>query len=183
LDSTQEVVVLEPKDGYIKPEVFKVFRDTLDRDIENWFFLIDNDEAYLGDVFNNLGVFPEQDSLTVFSFEKGRNYNKIDNNFLARVNFHYPSNSFIDRQSDAYQIFEKKYRKKYYTIPTKNAIEGFDITYDILMRLATDPDLINQGISERISAKYNFIENTYGSIINQGVFIIRYDGLDLKVVK
>ncbi len=183
LDSTQEVVVLEPKDGYIKPEVFKVFRDTLDRDIENWFFLIDNDEAYLGDVFNNLGVFPEQDSLTVFSFEKGRNYNKIDNNFLARVNFHYPSNSFIDRQSDAYQIFEKKYRKKYYTIPTKNAIEGFDITYDILMRLATDPDLINQGISERISTKYNFIENTYGSIINQGVFIIRYDGLDLKVVK
>jgi len=183
LDSTQEVVVLEPKDGYIKPEVFKVFRDTLDRDIENWFFLIDNDEAYLGDVFNNLGVFPEQDSLTVFSFEKGRNYNKIDNNFLARVNFHYPSNSFIDRQSDAYQIFEKKYRKKYYTIPTKNAVEGFDITYDILMRLATDPDLINQGISERISTKYNFIENTYGSIINQGVFIIKYEGLKLKVVE
>jgi len=183
LDSTQEVVVLEPKDGYIKPEVFKVFRDTLDRDIENWFFLIDNDEAYLGDVFNNLGVFPEQDSLTVFSFEKGRNYNKIDNNFLARVNFHYPTNSFIDRQSDAYRIFEKKYRKKYYTIPTKNAVEGFDITYDILMRLATDPDLINQGISERISTKYNFIENTYGSIINQGVFIIKYEGLKLKVVE
>jgi LysM repeat protein len=183
LDTTQKVVILEPKDGYIKPEVFKVFRDTLDRDIENWFFLVDNDEAFINDVFNNLGVFPEEDNLTLFAFETGRNYNKIDNNFLARVNFHYPANSFVDRQSDSYKNFEKKYLKNYYTIPSKNAIEGFDITYDILMRLATNSDLINQGISRRIATRYNFIENTSGSITNQGFFIIRYDGLEKKVVK
>lgn len=58
LNPEKEVIVLQPKDGYIKPEEFKVFRDTLDRDIVNWFFLTDNDPAYLGDVFNNLGVFP-----------------------------------------------------------------------------------------------------------------------------
>jgi LysM repeat protein len=183
LDSTQEVVVLEPKDGYIKPEVFKVFRDTLDRDIENWFFLADNEEAFVNDVFNNLGVFPEVDELTLFAFETGRSYEKIDNNYLARVNFHYPSNSFIDRNTADYLIFEKKYFKKYFALPSKNAIEGFDITYDILMRLATNEDLINQGISQRIATKYNFIENTSGSIINNGIFIIKYEGLELKVVK
>jgi len=183
LDTTQKVVVLEPKDGYIKPEVFKVFRDTLDRNIENWFFLIDNDEAFINDVFNNLGVFPEEDDLTLFAFETGRSYNKIDNNFLARVNFHYPANSFVDRQSDSYKNFKKKYLKKYYTVPSKNSIEGFDITYDILMRLATNSDLISQGISRRIATRYNFIENTSGSITNQGFFIVRYEGLEKKVVK
>ncbi len=182
LNPEKEVQVLEPKDGYIKPEEFKVFRDTLDRDIVNWFFLTDNDPAYLGDVFNNLGVFPEQDSLMLFSFEKDRNYNRIDNNFLARVNFHYPSNSFVDQEALSYQNFENSFRKKYYDLPSEYAVEGFDLTYDLLMRLATSSDIIEQGVSERISTKYEFIENTSGSIVNKGIYIIKYDGLELKTM-
>lgn len=183
LNPEKEVQVLEPKDGYIKPEVFKVFRDTLDRDIVNWFFLTDNDPAYLGDVFNNLGVFPEVDSLMLFSFEKDRNYNRIDNNFLARVNFHYPTNSFVDQETVSYQNFENSFRRKYYDLPSEYAVEGFDLTYDLLMRLATGSDIIEQGVSERISTKYEFIENTSGSIVNKGIFIIKYDGLNLKVME
>jgi len=182
LNPDKEVQVLQPKDGYIKPEEFKVFRDTLDRDIVNWFFLTDNDPAYLGDVFNNLGVFPEQDSLMLFSFEKDRNYNRIDNNFLARVNFHYPSNSFVDQEAASYQNFENSFRKKYYDLPSEYAVEGFDMTYDLLMRLATGSDIIEQGVSKRISTKYEFIENTSGSIVNKGIFIIKYDGLSKKAL-
>jgi LysM repeat protein len=182
LNPEKKVTVLQTEKGYIKPEKFKVFRDTLDRNIVNWFFLTDNDPAYLGDVFNNLGVFPEQDSLVVFSFEKDRNYDRIDNNFLARVNFHYPSNSFIDRDAISYKRFESVFRRKYYAIPSEYAIEGFDLTYDLLMRLAAGSDLIEQGVSERISTKYNFIENTSGSIINKGIYIIKYEGLSLKVM-
>ena len=51
------------------------------------------------------------------------------------------------------------------------------------MRLATDSDIINQGVSERISTKYEFIENTSGSIINKGIYIIKYDGLEEKVIR
>lgn len=183
LNPEKEVIVLQPKDGYIKPEEFKVFRDTLDRNIVNWFFLTDNDPAYLGDVFNNLGVFPEQDSLMVFGFEKDRNYSRIDNNFLSRVNFHYPSNSFIDQNLDSYRNFESTYRRRNYTNPSSYAIEGFDLTYDLLMRLATDNELIQQGVSERIITRYEYIENTSGSIVNKGIYIITYDGLSLRVVK
>jgi len=182
LNPEKEVQVLQPKNGYIKPEEFKVFRDTLDRDIVNWFFLTDNDPAYLGDVFNNLGVFPEQDSLMLFSFEKDRNYNRIDNNFLARVNFHYPSNSFVDQESVSYQNFENSFRRKYYDLPSEYAVEGFDLTYDLLIRLATGSDIIEQGVSERISTKYEFIENTSGSIVNKGIYIIKYDGLSEKAL-
>jgi len=182
LNPEKEVKVLEPEDGYIKPDDFKVFRDTLERNIVNWFFVTDNDPAYLGDVFNNLGVFPEADSLLVFGFEHDRNFRKIDNNFLTRVHFHYPSNAFIDLQSMAYKNFESTYRKKYYTWPSAFAVEGFDLMYDLMIRLANDNDILNQGVSERISTKYDYIENTSGSIINKGIYIVKYDDLEQKVV-
>ena len=159
-----------------------MFRDTLERDIVNWFFITDDEPAFLGDVFNNLGVFPAQDSLVVFGFEKSRNYNKIDNNFLNRVHFHYPSNSYLDLESTAYKSFEKMYRRKYFGLPSEYSVEGFDATYDLLMRLSTDPDLIGQGLSERLSTRYDYIENTSGSIVNKGLYIVRYEGLNLQVV-
>ena len=182
LNPEKEVNILEPKDGYIKPDDFKVFRDTLERNIVNWFFVTDNEPAYLGDVFNNLGVFPVVDSLLVFGFEKGRNYNKIDNNFLARVNFHYPSNSFIDYNAVDYKWFESAYRRKYFTFPSTYAVEGFDVTYDLLIRLANGADIIEQGVSERIATKYEFIENTSGGILNKGIYIVKYDGLEEKII-
>jgi LysM repeat protein len=182
LNPETEVKTLEPKDGYIHPDEFRVFRDTLERNIVNWFFITDNDPAYLGDVFNNLGVFPEADSLLVFGFEKDRNFDKIDNNFLARVHFHYPTNTFIDHNSSVYKNFESMYRRKYYGRPSSFAVEGFDVTYDLLQRLSDTTDIIQQGVSERIGTKYDFIENTSGGIINKGIYIIKYEGLSEKVV-
>ncbi len=182
LNPDKEVKILQTKDGYIKPEEFKVFRDTLDRNIVNWFFLTDNDPAYLGDVFNNLGVFPEADSLMVFGFEKDRNFNNIDNNFLARVHFHYPSNTFINDRQAAYQKFEATYKRKYFTLPSVYAIEGFDMMYDLLLRLCHGTDFVSQGVSQRIGTRYDYIENTSGSLINKGIYIVKYDGLEEKVV-
>lgn len=182
LNPEKEVKILAPEDGYIKPDDFKVFRDTLDRNIVNWFFVTDTEPAYLGDVFNNLGVFPEVDSLMVFGFEKDRNYNKIDNNFLARVHFHYPSNSYIDYDHLAYKQFEAAYKRTYYTLPSSYAVEGFDLTYDLLVRLAKGTNFFEQGVSERVSTKYEFIENTSGGILNKGIFIVTYDGLKEKAL-
>jgi hypothetical protein len=178
----EEVIVMEPKDGYIDPELFRVFRDTLDRGIVNWFLVTDDEPAFLGDVFNNLGVFPEVDSLVVFGFEKSRNHEKIDNNFLSRVHFHYPTPVFVDMNSQGYKSFESMYRRRYKALPTDYSIEGFDVTYDLLMRLAYNSDLISQGKSQRLSTRYNYIENTSGSILNNGIYLVRYDGLELKVI-
>jgi len=182
LNPEKEVKVLEPKDGYIHPDEFRVFRDTLERNIVNWFFITDNEPAYLGDVFNNLGVFPEADSLIVFGFEKDRNFSKIDNNFLARVHFHYPINTFIDYNTTSYKNFEAIYRRKYFAWPSAHAVEGFDLTFDLLQRLANNSDMISQGVSERVGTRYDFIENTSGGIINKGMYIVKYDGLEEKVL-
>lgn len=178
----EEVIVMEPKDGYIDPELFRVFRDTLDRGIVNWFLVTDDEPAFLGDVFNNLGVFPEVDSLVVFGFEKSRNYNKIDNNFLARVHFHYPTSILVDSDNETYKSFESMYRKKYHTLPSDYSIEGFDVTYDLLMRLSFNSDLIGQGKSQRLGTRFSYIENTSGSILNNGIYLVKYNGLELQVI-
>ncbi|RLD78945.1 MAG: hypothetical protein DRJ07_12470 [Bacteroidetes bacterium] len=180
LDSTKQVTIIKPVKGYIKPEVFK---ENISEEIENWVFVLGNNEAFLRDIFNNLGVLSEENKITLFSFEKGKSYDKINNNFLSRVNYHYPTSTFLDRDSKAYSNFRSRYKKTYYVDPSKYAIDGFDITYDILMRLSVNNDLINQGTSQRIATKYNFIENTSGGIINQGVFIIKYEELELKIVE
>ena len=182
LASPKEVIVMEPKEGYIDPELFRVFRDTLDRGIVNWFLVTDDEPAFLGDVFNNLGVFPEVDSLVVFGFEKSRNYSKIDNNFLARVHFHYPTTNHLDQVKPSYRSFEKAYRRKYHSLPSEYSIEGFDVTYDLLMRLNSGNDLIGQGRSERLATRYSYIENTGGSILNNGIYLVRYEGLEIRVI-
>jgi LysM repeat protein len=180
LNGLESVAIIKPDEGYIKPEVFK---ENIVEDRENWFLLIGSDGVIASDVVNNIGVLPVEINVTLFSFDKGKGFNKIDNNFLARVNFHYASFQYLDIESKELRYFVNRYIKSYKTYPTKYAIEGFDITYDILMRLANEnTDLKNQGISERLATKYNYIENTSNSILNKGIFIVRYDGLNLSLV-
>ena len=77
---------------------------------ENWFLLLGSDGVIAADVINNLGVLPEEIKVTLFAFEKGRGYDKIDNNFLARINFHYPTFNFYDEESQMLKNFSNKFR-------------------------------------------------------------------------
>ena len=181
LNDKEAVVVLRPEEGYIKPDIFK---ETISAERENWFILFGADNVLASDVVNNLGVLPEENNISLFAFEKGNNFNKIDNNFLARVNFHYASHRFLDREDVSLKNFISRYQRTNKTYPTKYAIEGFDITYDILARLANEnPELIHKGVSRRLSAKYDFIENTSNSILNNGIFIVKYEGLSLELIE
>ncbi len=179
-DSLKDITILKPKKGYINPVKFKTSLDSIN---DNWVLLIGSDRVFISDAVHNLGVLPENINITLFAFNKDKRFDKIDNNYLARVNFHYPSHTYIDYNADYTKNFISAYKKRFFGVPSKYAMKGFDETYDILMRLSDSYDLTGQGISERISTKYNYIENTSGSIINQGVFILAYDGLEIKKVQ
>jgi len=180
LDSLKNSSVLKPKKGYIKLEIIKTKLDSLNK---NWIVLVGKDDVLIADVIHNLGVMPEKYDLTLFVLNKPKGLDKIDNIFLARVNFHYPTSTYFDEHSALLKQFDNKYKKKYYTYPSKYAIEGFDTTYDILMRLATDSNLIGQGVSHRLATKFSYIHNTSGSILNHGIFIVNYEGLELKITE
>lgn len=179
LDSLKNVTIIKPIKGYIKPDIFK---KSLGQNIENWVLLFGSSDVFVADVVNNLGVLPEANKITLFAFDKGKSFDKIDNNFLARVNFHFPSTTYYDDKSIDFQNFTQRYEKVYATYPSEFAMNGFDVTYDILMRLATGTNLIGQGVSQRLSSKYSYIENTSKGILNKGIFIVKYEGLTLKKV-
>lgn len=180
LDSLKKTTVIQPVKGYIKPDVFK---KNIIEDQENWVILIGNRDAFVADVLNNLGVLPSENKITLFALNKTKSYDKIDNNYLSRVNFHYPSTTFFDEESIGFKNFVSAYQRNYSIYPTEYAMDGFDVTYDILMRLASHTNLIGQGVSQRLSTKYNYIENTSKGVLNKGIFIVKYEGLTLKKIK
>ncbi len=183
LDSTQKVRILTPIKGYIKPELF---RRNLLNGKENWIVLLTADHSITNDVVQNLGVLPEKMKATLFALHYKGNFDKVQNQHLARVNFHFPTASFIDYEDVKVKQFVNKYNRKNHTDPSEYAFKGFDVTYDALIRLAT-ATMVNSafsgGISERTSSKFQYINNSGKGFKNKGIYLVKYDGLNLVNVE
>jgi LysM repeat protein len=107
----------------------------------------------------------------------------IDNNNLSNLKFHYPSvyKDFDESKSNA---FVRAYRKEYGVSPSKYVARGFDITLDILMRLASEDNLY-EGSSDAIETEYienkfRYNKSLFGGYVNEAVYIVKYD--DLRIV-
>lgn len=184
LDSLNQITVLKPQKGYIKRELFleKVLKNK-----DNFIILVSNDAIVTTDVVQNLGALPIKTKATLFGFNKGSNFNNVSNNDLAHVNFHYAASSYVDEEEDAVKRFITKYKQKNYSEPSEYAFRGFDVTYDILLRLATHQDVtkaLNAGYSKRASSKFQYSNNGAGKgFTNQGVYLMKYDGLNIVKVE
>jgi len=179
LDSLHEVIVLRPENGYIKPDLFK---ESILEDKGNWIVLFTEEEVLISDAINNLGVLPKEFDITLFCLNYGKNFERVDNNFLARVNFHYPTASFINFEDIEVQKFINRFKANNYVEPSEYSFKGFDMTYDALLRLATFSDVgsaFDGGISERMSCKFHFTKIPNKGFENNGVFLVKYDGLNL----
>ena len=178
-DSINDVHVLSPNEGYIEKTRFL---EVLKPNTKNWIILATDDNVIVSDVINSLISLPEETTAKVFTFDKGSVYNKIDNRKLAKIGFTYVSEEFTDENSLYSRVFRKQYLKKNKALPSFYATKGFDVTYDILVRLASGNDLkatFNQGASARVETKFDYrTSNTE----NQGLFIIQYNE-DLTLTK
>lgn len=108
----------------------------------------------------------------------------ISNFYLSNLNFHYPT---IDKFSPANSKFFKKYQKEYGSLPNRFAIRGFDLTMDVILRLAYKKDLFyGAGLiseTEYIENKFNYNKHVSGGYINTATYIAYYDDLEIKLVK
>ena len=125
----------------------------------------------------------------MFTTDKNRSFESdiLSNNHLAKLNFHYPS---VDRAFDPVENrnFIKKYEEKYGITPNRFAVRGFDVTYDILLRLASAEDLyaaINEeGTTQYVENKFDYDHRSSGGYLNKAIYIMSYDrDLNLKVVR
>lgn len=174
-DSIQQITVLKPYKGNIENTKFA---QKLKKDAKNWVFLISDDIVTTATAVNNLKSFMEEYEITLLSMDKGRNFDKIDNSFLGQLNFTYPTTDFVNMQDSKVKNFYNNFSSKYATLPSKYAVRGFDVAYDILLRLASEESIeeaLRAGKSSRISAVFNYDKKLFGSFENNGVYIVQYN--------
>ncbi|MGX7668668.1 LysM peptidoglycan-binding domain-containing protein [Flavobacterium pedocola] len=104
---------------------------------------------------------------------------------LTRLKLLYPSVS-RDNEAPEADIFAKVFKKKNNIFPNRFATRGFDVTFDVILRLFQDggyKESVNEKASEQIESKFNYA-NIDGGYYNKGVYLLYYDeDLTLKEAK
>ncbi len=173
-NSIQNVVVVKPEKGFIDIEKFKTKLNII---AKNWVLIVSDDKITTAAAVNNLKTYVEDVDISLFALNKGDNFDNIENSFLGKLNFVFPTSEFMDINDFKVQEFYKKYRSKNFALPSKYAIRGFDVTYDALIRIASAENLdegLKKGKSYRISSIFNYDKKLFGSFENKGVFLIQY---------
>jgi len=176
-DSIQNISVIKPKDGLIDSEIFTQKLDTLSK---NWVFIISDEIVTTAAAVNNLKTYVEDVDIRLFALNKGVNFNNIENSFLGKLNFVFPTSEFVDINNENIIRFHDAYKFNNYALPTKYAIRGFDVTYDALIRIASSESFeegLSMGISSRLSRIFNYDEK----LENIGIFLIQYTK-DLEIL-
>ncbi|PQJ73829.1 LysM peptidoglycan-binding domain-containing protein [Polaribacter gangjinensis] len=172
--------ILTPQNGMVQKGRFL---EILRPNTKNWVIIASNNEVIISDVVNSLISLPNDTNVNVFSFDKGSVYDKIDNLKLGKIGFTYVSEEFVDGTSESSRSFTKLYQEKNNTLPSFYATKGFDITYDILVRLSSGKRLqatFREGATVRVDTKFEYKNNE--TFENEGVFILQINK-DLSVTK
>lgn len=80
------------------------------------------------------------------------------------------------------------YKNKYGVYPNKYAVRGFDITYDVLLRLANATSLYdavdNDTETEYVENKFRYDKKLFSGYTNKAFYILRYtDTLQFEVLR
>ncbi|MFD0976169.1 LysM peptidoglycan-binding domain-containing protein [Salinimicrobium gaetbulicola] len=178
--------IVDPKEGsFIDQEELMA---ALVEGKPNWVILEATKIGVLSNTTSYLNSLVDKYKVTLMTTDKNNSFDSdnISNNHLGKLSFHYPS---VDRVYTAENsAFINKYVKKYGVVPNTYAVRGFDVTYDLLLRLASSEDLYSslneEGTTQYVENKFNYETKLSGGYQNKAIYIMAYDrDLNLKVVR
>ena len=114
---------------------------------------------------------------------EGINISNLD---LSNLRFHYPS---VNRNTDedVHESFIDAYKREYNALPNKYAVRGYDLTLDILLRLASEENLYDASSdtieTEYVENKFRYSKKLFGGYYNESAYIVKYDDLQILEVK
>ena len=186
-DSIQTISVIKPSPGKDKKKNLVINNEKLIEKLSltsnNWIILITDEIETTASAINGLKSYESEEfNLSLFSLGKGRNFDKIDNNLLGDLNFTYATSEFLDTNNPLVKRFYTKYQKINHAVPSKYAVRGFDVTYDILARLASVENALDSGISTRVSSSFDYSKKLFGATENREVRIIKYNNELIPIV-
>ncbi|WP_456437486.1 PBP1 and LysM peptidoglycan-binding domain-containing protein [Psychroserpens sp.] len=166
------------------------------QDLENVFktgtnivFLETDNEGFASNVISMInGLNMEDQKIILMTTNKNKAFEgkEISNYHLSNLKFHYPSvNKTIDVGSR--NSFVKAYMNTYNVSPNKYAVRGFDLTLDLLLRLASGDDLYEAYSSdietEYIENKFRYSKKMFGGYYNQAVYVVKFEDLTIVEAK
>lgn len=154
---------------------------------KNYVFLETSSEGFVDNVTGILNSQASTKNIVLVTTNKNDayEYKEVSNFHLAKLQFHYPS---INKSYDAQKpnSFIKRYTKVYGIEPNKYAIRGFDLTLDVLLRLASEDDLYkasgNDIETEYTENKFRYAKKLLGGYYNESVYIVKFTE-DLTIVE
>ena len=208
-DSINEVQIIYPNLGYIRKDYII---NALKAEVGNWVVLATDNRVISSDVINSLislpvedpeeeeevedeeeeekesdepemQILPEDTVIKVFGIFKSTQFDRIDNNKLAKLGFTYTSDTFTEESSPEIQLFNQQYLSKNHVYPSYYATKGFDIVFDVGMRLASGNKLkqtFKNGTSYRLESKFDYTKDLFKTTSNKGIYILEYNS-DLTI--
>ncbi|MBL4663727.1 MAG: LysM peptidoglycan-binding domain-containing protein [Flavobacteriaceae bacterium] len=161
----------------------------MDKTRENWVILESDDPVIVSNVVGLLNGMPDTYGVRLFTTDKNDNYdfNDISNMHLANLNFTFPSNhkSYDFNDKNAFLV---SYKNKYGVLPNRFAVRGFDVTYDILLRLVVEGNVYDASDrdfeTEYIENKFRYEKKLFSGFRNKALYILKYNqDLLFEVVK
>ncbi len=157
--------------------------------IENWVVLETENPVLVSSAVNVLAGMAGNYKVRLFTLDKNQAYewHEVSSTRLAKLNFTFPS---VNRNfsEDDREPFLISYKNKYGILPNRYAIRGFDVTYDVLLRLASEKDIYDAILPENetvyIENKFRYEKSNTEGYCNEAAYILKYnDQLKFEVVE
>lgn len=179
--------VVDPKEGsYIEENEL---REALEEGRPNWVLLEASKIGIISNATSYLNSMTNKFDITLFTTNKNSAFDSdnVSNRHLSKLNFHFPS---VDKEYSALRdnFFIKQYQDRYGVVPNTYAVRGFDVTYDVLLRMASAKNLQEsveeEGTTQYVENKFDYEKRDSGGYYNRAVYILSYgEDLELKVMQ
>ncbi|WP_297707581.1 LysM peptidoglycan-binding domain-containing protein [uncultured Eudoraea sp.] len=154
-----------------------VLASLLSLDTENWVFVETDNFKVVSSVSSILNS-SNSDTTKVRMFTTNKNKafenNVISGAHLSNLNFTYPS-VYKETNNNA---FVRRYRRRFGADPDRYAVRGFDLTYDLLLKLAYKLNLFEAsniiGITEYCGNKFDYDNEPSSGYYNTASYIMMY---------
>jgi LysM repeat protein len=162
------------------------FNGFLSKEKENWVFLETDNFKIISSVSSILNSAMNKDvriSLLTTDKNKGFDNEVVSITHLSNLRFTYPS-LYKEAAEDG---FVKLYRKRFETEPDRFAVRGFDVTYDLLLKLAYKNNLFEAsksiGLTQYSGNKFDYTKDVSSGYFNTASYIIRLEQMELTELK
>ena len=155
---------------------------------ENWVILETENANLIASATAALNRLARNRNITLLTTNRNNGYENdiVSNNHLGKLKMHYPS---VDKEFDteATKDFMKLYEDRFHIQPNQYAIRGYDLTLDVLLRLASAEDLYESfekypGYTEYYESKFHYLRKPEGGYTNDAIYILQLNE-DLTISK